>query len=127
MESSDSSSANSQADSRWYRSEVKQEISKLQEDLSSRDQQIQDLKTRLEQLMQVPPSNRAASQANDDIIAALKKRIDELEEEKRQSALEDDRQNAEIEELKDKLEQQETRFEALMRQLQSLLPKRGNS
>ena len=52
----------------------------------------------------------------------LHQRIDELEEEKRQSALEDERQNAQIEELKEKPSKQETRFEEMMKKLQSSLP-----
>ena len=94
----------------WYRTEVKQEIAKLNEGVKNRDQQIQDLKTRLEQLMQAPPTNGAASQASDDIVAMLKQRIAELEEEKKRSEKEDQRQNAQIEALEKKLADQESRF-----------------
>ena len=69
-ESSDSTTTNTPADPLWYRTEVRQEISKLQDDLSSRDQQIQDLKTRLEQLMQAPQPTQRLSQANDEIRCA---------------------------------------------------------
>ena len=120
-EPSDASSANTPADPLWYRTEVKQEISKLQVDLSSRDQQIQDLKTRLEQLMQAPSTNAPASQANDEIIALLKQRIAELEEEKKRSEEEDQRQNAQIEALEKKLADQESRFEKMMKRIQSMV------
>ena len=120
-EPSDASSANTPADPLWYRTEVKQEISKLQVDLSSRDQQIQDLKTRLEQLMQAPPTNGAASQASDEIVALLKQRIAELEEEKKRSEEEDQRQNAQIEALEKKLADQESRFEKMMKRIQSMV------
>ena len=112
---------NTPADPLWYRTEVKQEISKLQDDLSSRDQQIQDLKTRLEQLMQAPPTNAPASQANDEIVALLKQRIAELEEEKKRSEEEDQRQNAHIEALEKKLADQESRFEKMMKRIQSMV------
>ena len=138
-EPSDSNSANTPADPLWYRTEVKQEISKLQDDLSSRDQQIQDLKTRLEQLMQAPSTNAPASQANDEIIAALQERINVLEQEKRkaeqekrEAAQENERQNAQIEALETKLADQEsrfnknlaeqkTRFEQMMQSLQAIV------
>ena len=105
----------------WYRTEVKQEIAKLNEGVKNRDQQIQDLKTRLEQLMQAPPTNGAASQASDDIVAMLKQRIAELEEEKKRSEKEDQRQNAQIEALEKKLADQESRFEKMMKRIQSLV------
>ncbi len=120
-EPSDSTTTNTPADPLWYRTEVKQEISKLQDDLSSRDQQIQDLKTRLEQLMQAPPTNAPASQANDEIVALLKQRIAELEEEKKRSEEEDQRQNAQIEALEKKLADQESRFEKMMKRIQSMV------
>ena len=112
---------NTPADPLWYRTEVKQEISKLQDDLSSRDEQIQDLKTRLEQMMQAPPTNGATSQANDEIVALLKQRIAELEEEKKRSEEEDQRQNAQIEALEKKLADQESRFEKMMKRIQSMV------
>ena len=112
---------NTPADPLWYRTEVKQEISKLQDDLSSRDEQIQDLKTRLEQMMQAPPTNGATSQANDEIVALLKQRIAELEEEKKRSEEEDQRQNAQIEALEKKLADQESRFEKMIKRIQSMV------
>ena len=111
-----------------YRTEVDQTIDQLQEGINSRDQDIQTLKTRLEELINNQDESSAGeSEANNDLIALLQKRIDELEEEKRQSALEDERQNAQIDELKEKLVQQETRFEAIMKKLQSLMPGKANS
>ena len=55
-------------------------------------------------------------------MTMLHQRIDELEEEKRQSALEDERQNTQTEELKEKLSKQEARFEEMTKKLQSFLP-----
>ena len=45
----------------WYRTEVKQTIAKLQSDVSSRDQQIDDLKSRLEQLIDEQQFNENSS------------------------------------------------------------------
>ena len=110
----------------WYRTEVTDTIAKLQSDVSSRDEQIDNLKSKLdlliEQQKQANPHSQAAEPTS-DLIAMLQQRIDELEEEKRQSALEDDKQNTQINELKEKLTKQETRFEAMMKKLQSFLPK----
>ena len=50
------------------------------------------------------------------------KRIQDLEHERQQSEEEDDRQNAQIKTLQQKLMDQETRFDALMQKLQSMLP-----
>ena len=75
----------------------------------------------IEQQQQLEPRPQAA-ESTDNLIALLQQRIDELEQEKRQSALENDKQNAQINELKEKLANQETRFEAMMKKLQSLLP-----
>ena len=117
----------------WYRTEVTDTIAQLQSDVSSRDKQIDNLKSKLdlliEQQKQANPHSQAAEPTS-DLIAMLQQRIDELEEEKHQSALEDDKQNAQINkqnaqinELKEKLATQETRFEAMMKKLQSFLPK----
>ena len=119
----------------WYRTEVKDTIAKLQSDVVFRDEQIDSLKSKLERLIeqqqQLDPQPQAAEPTS-ELIALLQQRIDELEEEKRQSAREDDQQNAQINELKEKLakqetrfEEQETRFEAMMKKLQSLLPGKG--
>jgi hypothetical protein len=110
-----------------YRTEVDQTMSQLQQGLNSRDEDIQNLKARLEELLNNQDNKvNVDSEANNDLIALLQKRIDELEEEKRQSTLEDEKQNTQINELKAKLSQQETRFEALMKKLQSLLPGKSN-
>ena len=109
----------------WYRTEVKDTIAKLQSDVVSRDEQIDSLKSRLELLIEQQQKLQPRPQAaefTDNLIALLQQRIDELEEEKRKSALEDDKQNTQINELKRKLANQQTRFEAMMKKLQSLLP-----
>ena len=105
----------------WYRTEVKQTIAKLESDVSSRDEQIELLKSRLQKLIDDQKSNNGAAQEEDELIAILQKRITELEDEKAESEAEDQRQNARIEELEDKLEAQESRFDALMDRVQSLL------
>ena len=105
----------------WYRTEVKQTIAKLESDVSSRDEQIELLKSRLQKLIDDQKSNNGAAQEGDELIAILQKRITELEDEKAESEAEDQRQNARIEELEDKLEAQESRFDALMDRVQSLL------
>ena len=107
----------------WYRTEVSQTIAKLQDDVSSRDEQIDELKTRLEQLIDAQESEiKEPDHANSELIALLQKRIQDLEHERQQSEEEDDRQNAQIKTLQQKLMDQETRFDALMQKLQSMLP-----
>ena len=108
----------------WYRTEVKQTIAKLETDVSSRDDQIELLRSRLEQLIEDQKRNSGATKEEDELIAMLQERITELEDEKAESEAEDQRQNARIEELEDKLEAQQSRFEALMNRVQSLLPKK---
>ena len=76
----------------WYRTEAKETIATHQSDVSSRDQQINSLKSKLEFLIDQQKQANPQSQAADstgDLIAMLHQRIDKLEEEKRQSALED--------------------------------------
>ena len=108
----------------WYRTEVKQTIAKLETDVSSRDDQIELLRSRLEQLIEDQKRNSGATKEENELIAMLQERITELEDEKAESEAEDQRQNARIEELEDKLEAQQSRFEALMNRVQSLLPKK---
>ena len=57
----------------------------------------------------------------------LQQRIRELEAERKKSEEEDDRQNTKIEELQQKLVNQENRFEAMMKRLQSMLPSNKKS
>ena len=108
----------------WYRTEVKQTIAKLESDVSSRDEQIELLRSRLQKLIDDQKRNDGATKEEDELIAILQERITEFEEEKAESEAEDRRQNARIEELEDKLEAQQSRFEALMNRVQSLLPKK---
>jgi len=112
----------------WYRTEVKQTIAKLQDDVSSRDQQIDNLKTRLEQLIDSQKGDISRQdESTTELIAMLQQRIRELEAERKKSEEEDDRQNAKIEELQQKLVNQENRFEAMMKRLQSMLPSNKKS
>ena len=100
----------------------------MREGIDSRDNDIQALKARLEELINRQDGNPASSaEANNELIALLQKRINELEGEKRQSILEDEKQNAQIEELKQKLAQTESRFKSVMKRLQTLMPGNINS
>ena len=103
---------------------MKQTIAKLETDVSSRDDQIELLKTRLQKLIDDQNRSNGATKQEDELIAMLQERITELEDEKAESEAEDQRQNARIEELEDKLEAQQSRFEALTNRVQSLLPKK---
>jgi len=57
-----------------------------------------------------------------ELIAMLQQHIRELESERKKFEEEDDPQNAKIEELQQKLVNQENRFEAMMKRLQSMIP-----
>jgi uncharacterized coiled-coil protein SlyX len=110
-----------------YRTEVNNNIAKLQSDVKSRDQQIDDLKTRLEQLMntQMGPAGAQSAQsqeATNELIAMLRSRIDQLEEEKRDAASANAKQDQKIQELENKLAEQESMFKRVMNQLKSMLP-----
>ena len=85
-------------------------IAKLETDVSSRDHQIELLRSRLEQLIEDQKRNSGATKEENELIAMLQERITELEDEKAESEAEDQRQNARIEELEDKLEAQQSRF-----------------
>ena len=56
----------------------------------------------------------------------LRKRIDQLEAEKRQSAQGNAQQNARITELESKLAKQQTMFEQVMNRLKTLMPGDSN-
>ena len=96
----------------WYRTEVKQEISQLQSDVASRDQEIEQLKSKLELMI----AKSSESNASSSMILQLKQRLAELEEQKQAS---DNALKTEIQALKDQLAEQQRRFDQLMNQLQA--------
>ena len=100
---------------------MKQPIAKLESDVSSRDEQIEFLKSRLQKLINEQKGNNWATQEKDELIDMLQARITELEDEKAESEAEDRRHHAWVEELEDKHEAQESHFDALMDRVQSLL------
>ena len=116
----------------WYRTEVKHTIAKLQSDVVSRDQQIDTLKSKLELLIEQQNQTKTnpeaqAAQSNSSLIPMLQQRIDELEQEKQQAEQEDQQQDNRIKELEQKLADQESRFTALMKRLQGMLPKQQSA
>ena len=66
-------------------------------------------------------SFRGAFPVASNLQQQLKQRIAELEEEKKRSEEEDQRQNAQIEALEKKLADQESRFEKMMKRIQSMV------
>ncbi len=113
-----------------YRTQVNTNIAKLQSDVKSRDQQIDDLKTRLEQLINNPsePSGAQSAQsqeATNELIAMLRSRIDQLEKEKREAESANAKQDQRIQELENKLAEQESMFKQVMNQLKSMIPGRS--
>ena len=96
----------------WYRTEVKQEISQLQSDVASRDEEIEALKAKLESLIE----NDGQSKSDSSLIAVLQDRISQLEKEKAES---DQVLKDEIEALKNQLADQERRFESILNRLQA--------
>ena len=116
----------------WYRTEVKHTIAKLQNDVVSRDQQIDTLKSKLELLIEQQNQTKTnpqhqATDSNSSLIAMLQQRIDELEQEKQQAEQNDQQQDNRIKELEQKLADQESRFTTLMKRLQGMLPKQQSA
>jgi hypothetical protein len=105
---------------------VSNDITKLRSDVKSRDQQIESLKIALDKLLKsqspVASGTQGFSSATSQLIASLKARIDELEQDKRRSESEDSRQNSMIRDLQEKLSRQEVMFQRFMQQLKSMAP-----
>ena len=107
----------------------KQELAKLDHGhqqamaklVDQRDQQIAKLSEQLEQLQQ----SAGSSEANEQLIALLRERIEELEAEKQQADAENQRQDDKIKQLETKLSQQQSLMERMMKQMKKLMPK-GN-
>ena len=106
-------------------------ITKLQGDVEARDQQIDALKARLEELINAQPQNTSpvtpASESTQQVIAALQERIKELEAEKAKSEQENSKRDQRIEELENKLAEQESMFKRMMQRFQSMIPGAGAS
>jgi chromosome segregation ATPase len=103
---------------------VNNNITKLQDEVKTRDQQIETLRVSLDKLVSSQSSdiskNQQGAEATKQLIASLKARIDELEQEKRNSEKEDSNQNALIRALQEKLSSQEAMFQRMMQQLKTL-------
>tara|TARA_B100000925_G_scaffold198791_1_gene150569 strand:+ start:80 stop:475 length:396 start_codon:yes stop_codon:yes gene_type:complete len=115
----------------------------LKDDLRSRDQQIDELKAKLEALLEQQNDNRGmtgpGSESTDELVALLREQIKQLEEEKRLSLEEDQRQNLVIEKLterdtqnqeqiqalEEKLDESDKRFGKLKRQFDAIMKKLG--
>ena len=115
----------------------------LKDDLRSRDQQIDELKAKLEALLEQQNDNTGmtgpGSESTDELVALLREQIKQLEEEKRSSLEEDQRQNLVIEKLterdtqnqeqiqalEEKLDESDKRFGKLKRQFDAIMKKLG--
>ena len=115
----------------------------LKDDLRSRDQQIDELKAKLEALLEQQNDNTSmtgpGSESTDELVALLREQIKQLEEEKRLSLEEDKRQNLVIEKLterdtqnqeqiqalEEKLDESDKRFGKLKRQFDAIMKKLG--
>ncbi|MFL0793575.1 MAG: YadA-like family protein, partial [Prochlorococcus sp.] len=100
-----------------YRSAVNINIAALQDDLKSRDQQIDKLKSQLEMVLDAQSRNGATNftggEATNDLIALLQARISKLEDEKRRSAAENTKQDQTIAQQGEKLAKQDQKIETL--------------
>ena len=115
----------------------------LKDDLRSRDQQIDELKAKLEALLEQQNDNTGmtgpGSESTDELVALLREQIKQLEEEKRLSLEEDKRQNLVIEKLTERdtqnqeqiqaleenLDESDKRFGKLKRQFDAIMKKLG--
>lgn len=98
-------------------------LGKIERSQSASEQQIADLKEQLAKLQAAQVSGQ--STPDSAIIVALQRRISELEHEKATSEAENRRQNAEIDELRRKIADQDLRFQKMMEQIRTLLPAVG--
>jgi prefoldin subunit 5 len=122
--SSDSNAAVSVSDPEVsaYLGEVSGDISRLEGEVESRDQQIQALTTRLEELMENQRTNAgtdaAASEATQNLIEILKAQIEEL-------TARDSFNREEIDNLKSQLEARDQKVNKLQRQFNAIMQKLG--
>ena len=89
--------------------------------IDQREEQIAKLTEQLEKLQQ----SSVSSEANEQLIALLRERIDELEAEKDQADAENQRQDDKIKQLESKLSQQQSLMERMMNQMKKLMPNGG--
>ena len=107
----------------------KQELAKLDHGhqqamaklVDQRDDQIANLTEQLEKLQQ----SAGSSEANEQLIALLRERIEELEDEKQQADAENQRQDDKIKQLETKLSKQQSLMERMIKQMKKLMPKGG--
>ena len=104
-------------------SNVQSNLEKIQQEVKARDTQIADLKMQLDKLSkdQHPDSASPNNKATTQLIAMLKSRIEQLEQEKNQSETENRLQDKKIQDLENRLAEQETMFQRAMNQLRSLI------
>jgi hypothetical protein len=105
-----------------YLSEMEGNIDALQSDVELRDGQIDALKAKLDALLNGEGNNQQegssmTSEATTQLIAMLKEQIKQLEEEKKASDAEDDKQNALIEDLQAENQSLRKNMQAIMRKL----------
>ena len=110
-----------------YRSFVDQKIAMLQADISQRDEQINELREKIEQLSKRNPltqstDNAPAAEATDELITALRKRIQNLETQKQMSINSSkeqqrilDIQAKEIQAQREEIDEMKTQIQILIR------------
>ena len=89
--------------------------------VDQRDEQIAKLTEQLQQLRQ----SAGSSEANGQLIALLRERIEELEAEKQQADAENQCQDDKIKQLQAKLSQQQSLMERMMKPMKKLMPNGG--
>jgi hypothetical protein len=120
-----------------YLSEMEGNIDALQSDVELRDEQIDALKEKLDALINGEGNNQQqgtsiTSEATTQLIAMLKHQIKQLEEEKKASDAEDEKQNAliaaqagQLTTQEEKLATQESEIKSLRRSLMNVMNKLG--
>jgi hypothetical protein len=111
------------ADATKELSKVQGNLEQLQKDVVSRDQQIAELREQLDKLLRRTPSQSQSpeNKASTELVAMLKQRIEQLDNEKKQSAAENVKQDEKIQKLEARLAEQESMFQRAMNQLKSLI------
>ena len=92
----------------------------LTETVKGRDEQIAELKEQIEALQ--AQSLQTPSASDDQLVQLLQKRIAELESEKARQESEDRRQDNLIDDLQQKLANQERRFQRMLQQVRNMIP-----
>ena len=110
------------AEFKAYLSEMEGNIDVLQSDVELRDEQIDALKIKLDALINGETNNQQqgtsiTSEATTQLIAMLKEQIKQLEEEKKASDAEDQKQNDLIDDLQAENQSLRKNMAAIMRRL----------